>query len=169
MNILAIIPALLLNFTSLSGIQDTTTYVRTGDKAPQFSCTTVDGKKIETGKLKGKIIMINFFATWCPPCNQELPVLQKNIWEKYKNNPDFVLVILGREHSEKEIKDFVSAKKFTMPFAPDPGRQIFKQFASQNIPRNIIVGKDGKVLFQETGYSPEEFSKIESLLARELK
>ncbi len=144
---------------------DNTTLTKIGDMAPVFSCTTIDGNKINIGKLKGKIILINFFATWCPPCNLELPVLQKEVWGKYKDNQDFVLIILGREHSEQEIKDFVTAKEFTMPFASDPKREIFKLYASQNIPRNVIIGRDGKILFQSTGYNASDFKKMESLLA----
>lgn len=148
---------------------DTTTLTRTGDKAPQFICKTIDGKVFDISKLQGKIIMINFFATWCGPCNLELPVLQKNIWEKYKDNSSFALIILGREHNEKEVTDFVNTKKFTMPFAPDPKREIYKLYATQFIPRNVIIGKDGKILFQSRGYTEEEFRQIEELLAQKLK
>jgi peroxiredoxin len=153
----------------LKGQDDTTTLIKTGDPAPLFKCRTIDGKSIDISKLKGKVIMVNFFATWCPPCNLELPVLQKEIWDKYKNNPGFVLIILGREHTEAEVKDFVAKKKFTMPFAPDPKREIFSLYATQNIPRNVIIGKDGNVLFQGTGFSEEEFSEIEKTIAENLK
>jgi peroxiredoxin len=145
---------------------DTTTLTRVGEKAPAFICKTIDGKVIDVSKLQGKVILLNFFATWCGPCNLELPVLEKNIWNKYKDNPDFVLVILGREHTEKEVRDFVEAKKFSMPFAPDPGRAIFKLYATQNIPRNVVIGKDGKIIFQSMGYTKEDFQKLENLLAR---
>ncbi len=148
---------------------DPTTLVTTGDQAPVFKCRTIDGKSIDIAKLEGKVILVNFFATWCPPCNLELPVLQKEVWEKYKDNPDFVLIILGREHSESEVRSFVEKKGFTMPFAPDPKREIFSMYATQNIPRNIIIGKDGKIIFQGTGYSEEEFSEIEHILAEKLK
>jgi peroxiredoxin len=166
-----LLPVLFLSLSSLiiKAQSDTTTYTRIGDTAPAFSCNTIDGKVIDISKLHGKIVMINFFATWCPPCNKELPVLQKNIWDKYKNNKDFALLILGREHNEKEVKDFVSKKGFTMPFAPDPKREIFKLYASQTIPRNVIVGKDGKIIFQSIGYTEEEFGKIEKILADNLK
>lgn len=148
---------------------DTTTLTKIGDKAPAFSCTTIDGQMFDLSKMKGKIVLINFFATWCGPCNSELPVLQKNIWEKYRNNKSFSLIILGREHNVKEVSDFVKTKGFTMPFAPDPERKIFNLYATQSIPRNVIVGKNGKILFQSIGYTPEEFKKLEELLDRELK
>ena len=154
---------------TISAQTDQTTLTKVGDKAPAFSCKTTDGQAFDLAKQKGRIVLINFFATWCGPCNSELPVLQKNIWEKYKNNKSFSLIILGREHNTQEVSDFVKTKGFTMPFAPDPGREIFKLYATQSIPRNVIVGKDGKIIFQSIGYSPEEFKKIEEVLAKELK
>jgi peroxiredoxin len=152
----------------VEGQTDTSTLTKTGDKAPAFVCRTIDGKTIDISKQQGKIVMINFFATWCGPCNRELPLLQKNIWEKYKDDKNFVLVIIGREHNEKEVSDFVLKKKFTMPFAPDPKREIFSKYATQTIPRNIIIGKDGRIIFQNAGFSPDEFSRIEKLLAEKL-
>jgi peroxiredoxin len=164
--------AIFMGFSSISLLvaqTDKTTLTKPGDKAPIFTCKTIDNKTVDISGLRGKIILINFFATWCGPCNQELPLLQKNIWEKYKNNPAFELVILGREHTEKEVSDFVKSKKFTMPFAPDPKRDIFKLYATQSIPRNIIIGKDGRIIFQSIGYSDTEFRKMETFLAEELK
>lgn len=162
------ITAVLLSFLSILityGQSDSTTYVKKGDRVPLFTCRTLDGKTIDISKLQGKIVLINFFATWCPPCNLELPVLQKNVWDKYKNNPDFFLLILGREQTEQVVKDYVEAKNFTMPFAPDPDRKIFKLFFSQNIPRNVIIGKDGKIIYLSTGYTEEEFKNMEKVLA----
>ena len=155
--------------TFVAGQTDATTLTRTGDKAPVFTCKTLDGKSVDISTLKGKIVMINFFATWCGPCNLELPVVQKNIWSKYKDNADFALLIIGREHSEKEVRAFAEKKNFTMPFAPDPDREIFKLYATQNIPRNVIIGKDGRILYQSMGYAEEEFKKLEDLIASELK
>jgi len=98
----------------------------------------------------------------------ELPVLEKNVWSKYRNNPNFVLLILGREHTEKEVSDFITAKKFTMPFAPDPGREIFRLYATQNIPRNVLIGRNGKIIYQSMGYSEEEFQKLEAFLDNQI-
>lgn len=167
-----IIPVLLALVTVAGFVNaqtDATTLNKTGDNAPVFTCRTIDGKTVDLSKMQGKVVMINFFATWCGPCNLELPVLQKNIWEKYKDRKDFALIILGREHSEEEVSKFVKSKNFTMPFAPDPERKIFGLYATQNIPRNVIVGKDGKIIFQGTGYSGEEFGKIEKVIAENLK
>ena len=145
--------------------QDLTTYTKVGDKAPTFKCRTLDGKEIDISSLKGKVILINFFATWCGPCNKELPVLQSEIWDKYKNNKRFELIIIGREHNETELSDWVKAKGFLMPFAADPKREIYSLFVKESIPRNYIIDKNGFIAFQNIGYEEKEFEALRNKLA----
>jgi peroxiredoxin len=167
--VLLLLLAVFITLSNSTAQDDPSTLTKVGDKVPIFTCKTIAGKTVDISKLQGKILMINFFATWCGPCMLELPVLQKNIWDKYKNRSDFELIILGREHNEEEVSKFVKTKGFTMPFAPDLERKIFSLFATQSIPRNVIVGKDGKIIFQSIGFTPEEFKEIEVLLAEKLK
>jgi peroxiredoxin len=161
--------AFLTCIISIQGQTDSTTFLRTGDRAPLFRCRTIEGNDFDLSKQGGKFVMINFFATWCGPCNRELPALQEKIWDKYRNNPRFALIVIGRQHTEKEVRDFAENHNFLMPFAPDADRKIFSLFASQNIPRNVIIGPDGKILFQNTGYTAEDFKNIENLLDEKLR
>ena len=92
-----------------------TSLVQLKQTAPEFSFTTSDGKKAKLSDFKGKVILINFFATWCGPCLQEMPLIENEIWNKLKDNPDFVLLSLGRDHSQAEIDKFIEQKKFTFP------------------------------------------------------
>lgn len=138
---------------------------RIGDSAPDFVCKTIEGKIIDTKELRGKVIMINFFATWCPPCKKELPVLQKNVAEKYADNKDFVLVVLGREHNMDEMKKYAEETGLKLPFAPDVERKIYSLYADVTIPRNIIINREGKISYQAIGYTEEEFKKIEEHIA----
>jgi peroxiredoxin len=157
-----------LVFTSSIFAQDEFTLVKTGQTAPDFSFAPENGKSIKLSDLKGKVVWINFFATWCGPCRQELPHLQKEVYDKLKNNPDFELIILGREHSWEEINKFKTEQKFTMPFYPDMGRKVFSLYAKQNIPRNFIIDKEGKIAVTSTGFTEKEFAeiieKVETLL-----
>ena len=167
-SILALFTILTMSM-SIMAQEDSSTLNKVGDKAPAFSCTTIDGKEINIKDLKGKVIWINFFATWCPPCKKELPVLQKNVYEKYRNNKDFVLVVVGREHTSEELVKFAEEKGYDLPFAPDVERKIFSLYAAQSIPRNVIIDQKGKISLQSIGYTEEDFNNIEEHVAGLLK
>ncbi|MCG8580775.1 MAG: TlpA family protein disulfide reductase [Bacteroidales bacterium] len=141
--------------------------VKVGDVAPEFTVITPDGN-VSTADLKGKVVLINFFATWCPPCVKELPVLEKEVWKPFKDNDDFVLLVIGREHTPEELKKFASDKGLDLPFCPDEGREIFSQFARQSIPRNYIINKGGKIVYASKGYSHKEFEHMIDVLKRQL-
>jgi peroxiredoxin len=165
-----ILPVILFSMIMESEAQkDTTAITKLGDRAPLFTCTTIDGKTIDMSRMSGKVVMINFFATWCPGCNLELPELEKAIWKKYKHNPGFVLIVIGREHTEKELIDFAAAKNLSLPFAPDPKRDIYNLYASRYIPRNIVIDKDGKIIYQNSGFTARELEEMEKLIADRLK
>ncbi len=150
----------LLLFSATLFAQDEFTLVKLGENAPDFTFETAPGKTQKLSNLKGKVVWINFFATWCGPCRKELPHLQEEVYDKYKDNENFVLIILGREHKWDEVNKFKAEQGFTMPFYPDPERTVFSLYAKQNIPRNFIIGKDGKVAYSSIGFEPAEFEKI---------
>ena len=161
--------SILLIFSGNSKGQDEATLVKVGDKAPNFTIESENGKTKQLSDLKGKVVWINFFATWCPPCRQELPHLQKEVYDKLKSNPNFELIILGREHSWEEINKFKTDNKFNMPFYPDLGRKVFSLYANQNIPRNFIIDKEGKIAVASTGFSEKEFEEIIDKVEKLLK
>ena len=140
--------------------QDEFTLVKVEEKAPDFSFASENGQTKKLSDLKGKVVWINFFATWCGPCRQELPHLQKEVYIKLKNNKNFELIILGREHKWEEINKFTAENKFDMPFYPDIERKVFSLYAKQNIPRNFIVDKEGKIAVASTGFNDKEFEEI---------
>lgn len=139
--------------------------VLTGQKAPDFTLKTAN-PKIKLSDLKGKVVLINFFATWCGPCRQELPEVQTKIWNKYKNHPAFSLLIIAREQTMKEVNDFKVKNKFTMPFYADTDRSIYSLYAKQYIPRNYLIDKNGVVVYQSMGYTEEDFAKLLAALEK---
>ncbi|MCU4154457.1 TlpA family protein disulfide reductase [Carboxylicivirga sp. A043] len=141
--------------------------IKVGDVAPDFTVMTPDGE-VSTADLKGKVVLINFFATWCPPCVKELPVLEKEVWKQFKDNEDFVLLVVGREHNPEELKKFAEDKGLDLPFCPDEERKVFSQFATQSIPRNYIINKGGKIVYASVGYSHQEFEHMIDVLKRQL-
>ena len=119
--------------------QDEFTLVKVGDTAPDFSFATETGQTKKLSEMKGKVVWINFFATWCGPCRQELTHLQKEVYEKLKNNKNFELIILGREHSWEEINKFKTDNKFKMPFYPDIGRNCTELGSFRSFRHNECV------------------------------
>ena len=154
---------------SLAQQTDTTTLLKIGDVAPAFSFVIDKDKTADIKDYHGKIVMLTFFATWCPPCRVELPRIQKEIWEKYSNNPKFVLFALDREESWDKTTPFKKVNKYTFSMTPDESRKVYGLFATQYIPRNVVLDEDGKVIYQSIGYSPDEFDKLLYLLNSKLK
>ncbi|RUT78768.1 TlpA family protein disulfide reductase [Ancylomarina longa] len=141
--------------------------LKNGDQAPTFKLQTIDGKEFSIADLKGKVVLVNFFATWCGPCMKELPVVQGQLWPKFKND-NFVMVAIGREHTAAELKAFNQKKGFTFPLAADPKREVYSKFASQYIPRNYVLDKSGKIIFQSVGFTQKELEEMIKIIADNL-
>ncbi|MNL12417.1 Thiol-disulfide oxidoreductase ResA [compost metagenome] len=162
LNLLAAL-LMLFSFAAMAQ-QDESTLTKIGDNVPQFSFEIEKGKQVNISDYKGKLVLINLFATWCPPCNTELPEVQKQIWEKYSNNAGFAFFVFGREEGWDKLVPYKEKKGFTFPILPDADRGIFKKFATQGIPRNIIVDENGKIIYQSTGYAEKEFAAMVALI-----
>ena len=140
-----------------------------GSSMPSFTIESAVYGKIKSADLKGKVVLINLFATWCPPCQKELAEVQSVLWPKYKDNPNFKMLVLGREHTDADLEKYNQKKGFTFPLYPDPARGVFSKFADQTIPRTYLYGKDGKLVYSCIGYSPEEFDKLMQSIDKALK
>jgi peroxiredoxin len=146
----------------------TTTLVKVRDPMPAFKTTSLSGKVLSSDELKGKVVLINFWATWCPPCRTELPLLQKNIYDRIKDS-NFAVLCISRGEKADVVKKFISENKFTCPVYLDGGTNTYHLFATKYIPRNFVVGKDGKVKWAGTGFSQNEFDAMTKLIEGELK
>ena len=115
------------------------------------------------------VTITDFWATWCGPCQSELAEVQKTLWPKYKDNKDFVLLVIGREHTDVELQKYNEKKGFTFPLYPDKNRAIYGAFAKNLIPRSYLVDKTGKVVYATKGYSDEEFAELMKRIEAALK
>jgi peroxiredoxin len=159
-----ILVLVFLSVITLNIFSQTGDIVQKGQEVPQFTFTTANGEPISVSDYKGKVIFINFFATWCGPCRQEMPLLQEKVWSKYKANKDFKFLSFGRGHSQEEITKFVKSNNFYYPMFPDKDKTIYNMFATSYIPRNYIVDKNGKIVYLSVGFTNEDFNNmLESL------
>lgn len=145
------------NITAWANDPEIIDLVKTGDAMPTFTFQHEDGNNYSSETLKGKVVVISFFATWCGPCLKELPHIQEEIWNKYQTNPNFNLLVIGREHSTKEVKNFKQKNNYTFPIFADPKRRIFNLFAKQNIPRLYLINKEGEIVNMQVGYNEASF------------
>ena len=159
---------LVLGTLARVNAQEKETLVKVGDDVPEFVVEMFDGQKINIKDLKGKIVLINFWATWCPPCQEELKRVQKEIIDRFKGK-DFVFLAISREESKEQVKKFQERNGYTFPMGLDPERKIYSKFATATIPRNFIIDKKGKIVEIEVGYTKEAFAKMIEKLERLLK
>ncbi|PWS26712.1 protein-disulfide isomerase [Pedobacter yonginense] len=147
---------------------DPDSYVKVGGPVPPFKFEIEKGKTVNIADYKGKVVLINLFATWCPPCNVELPLAQKEIWDQYKDNKNFAFFVFGREEGWEKLVPYKAKKGFTFPILPDADRSIFSKFAKQSIPRNILIDENGKIIYQSMGYEESEFKTLVKIIQDKL-
>ncbi len=148
--------------------QEETTHVKLNEPVPAFDFEKIPGKTQSISGFKGKTVLITFFATWCGPCRKELPFIQSDIYNKYKKNPNFEILIFGREHNWEEVNKFKEDNKFSMPFYPDPERKIYSKFAGQYIPRNFLISPEGTVVFSSIGFDEKDFKSLKDAIENQL-
>ncbi len=143
------------------------TLTHIGEPVPDFRLTSIEGTPFRTVDLRGKVIILNFFATWCGACRMELPHLQA-IWNEFRSDDDFRMLVVAGGESDDTVKAFQQEHGFTFPLASDLNKAVYKEFASQYIPRTYLISRQGTIAYQFHGGYEEEIPKLRKLLSREL-
>ena len=145
--------------------------VKTGQQLPSFEMTLTDGKVVKSSDLMGKVVMLQFTASWCGVCRKEMPHIENEIWKKYRNHPGFALYGIDMDEPLDKVVQFKKDIGITYPLALDPGAKIFYTFAAEKagVTRNVIVDKTGKIVFMTRLYKEKEFNEMKRVIARLLK
>ena len=136
-------------------------YVKIGDPSPNFELTFPNGDSTSFSELKGKVIMLQFTASWCSVCRQEMPHIEKDIVQDLKCDEFVVIGVDMDEPAEKVIK-FAEDMKISYPLALDPGAEIFQLFADKNsgVTRNVIIDRKGNIAHLTRLFNMEEFNTM---------
>jgi len=144
--------------------------VKLGQTAPGFTMTLTDGRTVNLWSLRGKVVMLQFTASWCSVCRKEMPFIERDIWQRWKSNPSFALYAIDRDEPLDVAKNFVLTTGITYPMALDPGAAHFQLYADKEagVTRNVIIDKEGRIVFMTRLYNETEFkammAKLEELL-----
>lgn len=147
---------------------EATTLIHAGDVAPDFTVEMLDGSRVTLSALRGKVVLVNFWATWCPPCRQEMSHLQKDVIDRFAGK-DLVVLPISRGEERNTVEAFIKKMGYTFPIGLDGDQSIYKKYASNYIPRSVVVGKDGKVVYVAVGYDEEIAKAIDNAIAEALK
>ena len=136
--------------------------------APELPIFDRAGTKTDLSKEKGKLFIIHFWATWCPPCVEEIPALSK-FWDKYRTRNDVELFAISVDKDWKTIDDFMTKNPSSIPLFRDPDGATAKRFGTTQYPETYVVNDKGRVLFRVQGgidwSDPDVRARIDQLLA----
>lgn len=147
---------------------EATTLIHAGDIAPDFTVEMLDGSKVTLSELRGKVVLVGFWATWCPPCRLELSHMQKDVIDRFAGK-DLVVLPISRGEKRKTVEDYIAKMGYTFPIGLDGDQSIYKKYASNYIPRSFVVGRDGKVVYVAVGYDEQIAKEIDTAISEALK
>ncbi|MBO5717741.1 MAG: TlpA family protein disulfide reductase [Alistipes sp.] len=147
---------------------EATTLINVGDMAPDFTVTMLDGREYTLSELRGNVVMVCFWATWCPPCRQELAHLQEGVIDHFAGEKLVVLPI-SRGEQREVVEKFITDMGYTFGVGLDSDRAIYDLYASNYIPRTFIVNKQGKVVYRNAGYDETIAQEVNAAITKALK
>ena len=135
-----------------------------GDAYRDFTVTLADGSEFTLSDHEGKVILLNFWATWCGPCVGEMPAFEE-LQATY--GEDLVLLAVSSGEDEETVKSFVEKNGYTLRVGLDPDYTVFARYPSEYIPYTVVIGTDGKVAVTHTGADDYAYYSelVEGLLA----
>ena len=144
--------------------------VKVGDQVPDFDLMMMDGTTLNIKELQGKVVMLQFTASWCGVCRKEMPHIESEIWQKLKDHPEFALYGIDLKETPEVTAEFAKAIPVTYPLTLDPEGERFALFCDKGagVTRNIILGRTGKIIMLTRLYDEAEFASMVKLINDEL-
>ncbi len=144
--------------------------VTVGEQSPKLDFLLLDGTQITNENLKGKVVVLQFTASWCSVCRKKMPHLEKEVWQQFKDE-SFILIGIDLQESLEKVERFIEQMKVTYPFTIDEDGSLFESFTlpKAGVARNIVLNKKGEIIMLTRLYNEEEFVKMVDVIKQELR
>lgn len=144
------------------------TLANEGAEAPDFTVEMTDGSTVTLSSLRGEVVLLNFWATWCPPCREELSHVQQQIIDRFAAQ-EFVFLPISRGEQRATVEAFRAKTGYAFPMGLDPDETIYKRYATRFIPRNFLIDRTGRVVKVSVGYDETEFAELVQAIDAEIQ
>lgn len=143
--------------------------VKVGQQSPNYSFKLLDETLITKELLLGKVVVLQFTASWCGVCRKEMPHLEKEVWQKFKND-DFILVGIDLKEDKETVKNFIQQMQISYPIGIDKDGSQFELFTLPNagVTRNIVIDKKGEIIFLTRLFDDDEFREMITVIEKTL-
>jgi len=138
-----------------------------GGPAPAFTLAALTGQTAALSQYKGQVVMVNFWATWCGPCQQEMPLLDQ-MYKKYKM-AGFTLIGVSVDKDAAPVKDLMARKPVSFPVLLDPANQVSKAYHVDEMPSSVIIDRKGEIRYIHRGYKPGDENEYQDRIRQLIK
>ncbi len=135
---------------------------RSGRPAPAFALRTLDGTVLTPEQLRGKVVLLEFWATWCPPCRESLPEMMQ-LYREF-SGPGFQIIGISEDHSQEQLESFVAQQGIRWPQVWDADGRIADQFRMAAVPSYCVLGPEGSIRFEQRGWNPETMQRLRDVI-----
>jgi peroxiredoxin len=133
-----------------NGNTDSVPTIAAGQVAPNFQLVGLDGKPASLAALRGKVVFLNLWATWCPPCREEMPSIQA-LHKQFQNSADFVVLAVSEDSNPAQVASYVKKNNFNFRVLLDPRNTVGEAYDVSGLPESFVIGRDGRIVAHHVG------------------
>lgn len=160
-----IVAIFVISFTFIT----VTHTAQAADNAPSFTLRDINGQQVSLEDFKGQVVLVNFWATWCGPCQVEMPHLQKMYVDL--QDQGFVVLSISADNARdaSKVKPLIKRNRYTFPVLLDKDSSVLNQYNPESVlPYNVLIGKDGNIIWQKASYAPGEEVELREIVVKAL-